>query len=154
MEPQTLIDDYLAGPELVRNAIAGMTAEQLTARPIAGKWLTLEVICHLADFEGVFAERIKRVIVEASPTLANGDEKAFASPLAYGRRIAEEELALMGLVRRQVAHILAGLAAADFLRTGIHSTDGPVSLETLLRRITAHIPHHVRFIEEKRRAMS
>ena len=41
------IDDYLAGPTLLRQKVAGMTREQLIARPIPGKWSTLEVICHL-----------------------------------------------------------------------------------------------------------
>ena len=59
-----LIDDYLAGPQLLRQAVAGMSPEQLLARPVRGKWSTLEVICHLADFEIVYADRIKRVIAE------------------------------------------------------------------------------------------
>ena len=29
-----------------------------------------------------------------------------------------------------------------------------LTLEVLLQRITAHLPHHIRFIEEKRRAMA
>jgi hypothetical protein len=58
--------------------VAGMTQEQLVARPVPGKWSTLEVICHLADFEIVGADRIKRVIVENEPTLFGGDEKIFA----------------------------------------------------------------------------
>ena len=71
----TLIDDYLAGPQLLRKAVAGMSQEQLIARPVAGKWSSLEVICHLADFEIVGADRIKRVIAENEPTLLGGDEK-------------------------------------------------------------------------------
>ena len=54
------IDDYLSGPALLRQAVAGMTQEQLVARPVPGKWSTLEVICHLADFEIVYADRINR----------------------------------------------------------------------------------------------
>ena len=42
----------------------------------------------------------------------------------------------------------------DFQRRGLHSRDGALTLENLLQRVTAHIPHHVRFIEEKRRAMA
>lgn len=76
-----LIDDCLAGPRLLRQAVAGMDSEQLLARPIAGEWSTLEVICHLADFEIVGADRIKRVIAEKGPTLLGGDEKAFAARL-------------------------------------------------------------------------
>lgn len=81
MEPTMLIDDYLAGPLLLRQAVAGMTQEQLVARPVPNKWSTLEVICHLADFEIVGADRIKRVIAENEPTLFGGDEKIFAARL-------------------------------------------------------------------------
>jgi hypothetical protein len=35
----------------------------------------------------------------------------------------------------------------------VHSADGPVTLLTLLDRITRHIPHHIRTIEEKRAAL-
>ena len=76
-----LIEDYLAGPQLLRQAVAGMSPEQLIARPIPGKWSTLEVVCHLADFEIVCADRIKRVIAENEPTLFGGDQKL--SPPAW-----------------------------------------------------------------------
>ena len=33
MEPTTLIDNYLEGPQLLRKAVAGMSQEQLVARP-------------------------------------------------------------------------------------------------------------------------
>jgi hypothetical protein len=36
---------------------------------------------------------------------------------------------------------------------GTHSEAGPLSLETLLERIGNHVPHHVQFIDEKRKAL-
>ena len=150
----TIIDNYLDGPGILRKAVAGMTPEQLVARPIPGKWSTLEVICHLADFEIVYADRIKRVIAENEPTLFGGDPDAFAARLAYQQRDAEEELQLVEIIRKQVARILRSLSSDDFQRRGIHSESGPLTLETLVQRITGHIPHHVRFIEEKRKALA
>jgi hypothetical protein len=47
-----------------------MTGAQLLARPIAGKCTPLEVICHLADSEIVYADRRKRLIAK-SETLKN-----------------------------------------------------------------------------------
>jgi hypothetical protein len=149
-----LIDNYLAGPQLLRKAVAGMSQEQLIARPIPGNWSTLEVICHLADFEIVYADRIKRVIAENEPTLFGGNPDLFTARLACQQRNAEEELLLVALVRQQVARILRTLNAEDFQRRGIHSESGPLTLETLVQRITGHIPHHVRFIEEKRKALA
>ena len=150
----TLIDDYLAGPQLLRQAVAGMSGEQLLARPIPGKWSTLEVICHLADFEIVGADRIKRVIAENEPTLLGGDEKLFAARLAYHQRDADEELLLIETIRSQLARILRTLKPEDFQRRGVHSEVGPLTLEAFVQRSTSHIPHHVRFIEEKRKVLA
>ena len=154
MEPTKLIDNYLAGPQLLRKAVAGMSHEQLAARPIPGKWSTLEVICHLADFEIVYADRIKRVIAESEPTLFGGDPDDFAARLAYHERNPDEELLLIETIRKQVARILRTLKSEDFQRQGIHSEAGPLTLETLIQRSTAHIAHHVQFIDDKRKAMA
>ncbi|HZU35314.1 MAG TPA: DinB family protein [Gemmataceae bacterium] len=153
MSHQAQIEQYLAGPGLLRRAIAGMTREQLLARPIAGKWSTHEVVCHLADYEPVYADRMKRVIALDEPELLKGDPGLFASRLAYEQRDLEEELTLIEVTRKQMARILRALRAEDFQRKGGHSRDGTLSLENLLERITGHIPHHMRFIEEKKRAL-
>jgi hypothetical protein len=154
MDATTLIDNYLAGPPVLRKAVAGMTQEQLLARPIPGKWSTLEVICHLADFEIVGADRIKRVIAEDEPKLFDGDQELFAARLAYHQRNPEEELLLVALLRQQVARILRTLTPADFQRRGVHLGVGPVTLEGLIATRINHIAHHVPLIAEKRKALA
>jgi hypothetical protein len=148
-----LVDDYLAGIALLRQAVAGMTREQLQARPVPGKWSTLEVVCHLADFEPIFADRMKRVIAEDRPTLLGADEKHFAAALAYESRDLDEELTLIEQTRRQMARILGTLRPEVLTRVGAHNERGPLTLEQLLKGATGHIPHHVKFIGEKRRAL-
>ena len=154
MNHDALIEQYLAGPGILRRAVAGMTGGQLLARPIPGKWSTQEVVCHVGDYEPIYADRMKRVIALDGPELLKGDPGLFAARLAYDRRDVDEELALIELTRKQMARILRGLKPEDFQRQGGHSRDGALTLEVLLQRITAHIPHHVRFIEEKRRGMA
>jgi len=154
MNPAALIDQYLAGPGQLRRTVAGMTNAQLVARPIPGKWSTLEVVCHLADYEPIYADRMKRVIALEEPELLKGDPALFAARLAYDHRDLDEELSLIEITRRQMGRILRSLKPEDFLRRGGHSRDGSLTLETLLRRITNHIPHHVGFIEEKKRALA
>jgi hypothetical protein len=154
MNHGALIEEYLAGPGLLRRAVAGMTRDQLLARPIPGKWSTQEVVCHLADYEPIYADRMKRVIALKEPELLKGDPGLFAARLAYDRRDVEEELALIEITRKQMARILRALKPEDFQRQGGHSRDGALILEVLLQRITAHIPHHVRFVEEKRRVIA
>jgi uncharacterized damage-inducible protein DinB len=153
MHYEKLIDQYLAGSDAVYTAIERMTAEQLDAKPIAGKWSTRQVVCHLADFEPIYADRMKRVIAENCPTFFGGDPDTFAASLAYERRSIDEELAMLTAVRKHMATILRELRPTDFERTGNHSEAGPMTLEMLLRNIANHIPHHLYFVAEKRKAL-
>ena len=153
MADHPMISAYLAGPALLRDAVAAMSKEQLLARPIAGKWSTQEVVCHLADTEQLYVHRMKRVIAEEHPTLFALDPDIYVARMACARREVNEELQLVEVTRQQMGRILQCLGPADFARRGIHSEDGPLSLETLLERIVAHLPHHVRFIREKRKAL-
>jgi len=145
-----LLGSYAAGPQQLRDAVAGMTREQAAAKPVPGKWSTLEVVCHIADFEPVYADRMKRILAEDNPTILPGDPDQFAAALKYGDRDLAEELALIEVVRKQMVRILSQISPADFARTGRHLIDGPLPLEEYLRRITGHIPHHAKFIAEKR----
>ena len=55
--------------------------------------------------------------------------------------------------RFELADMLT-LKPEDFQRRGVHSKSGPLTLEAFVERSTRHIPHHVRFIEEKRKALA
>lgn len=148
-----LIEDYLAGPRLLRQAVAGMSREQLLARPVPGKWSTLEVVAHIADFDPILVDRMKRVIALERPSLLGADDSLFAAKLAYHERDLEEELALIELTRSQMARILRTLSPEAFSRVGIHSERGELTLERILTLSIAHIPHHIKFIAEKRAAL-
>lgn len=148
-----LIHRYLAGPAELRAAVAGLSDAQLDAQPVPGKWSTRQVVAHIADFEPVYVDRMKRVLAQHEPTFFGGDPDLFAAHLAYDARDVQEELELIDVVRRQMARILRTLPDDAFARTGRHSEDGPLSLQALLERITNHIPHHLPFIAEKRKAL-
>ncbi len=150
---QTLIDQYLDGPRQLRQAVAGMSREQVLARPIAGKWSTLEVVAHLTDFDPILADRMKRVIAEDKPTLLGADENQFAAALAYHQRDLQEELTILEATRSQLARILRTLPESALQRVGIHNERGPRKLQQLLETTINHIPHHVKFVLEKRQAL-
>jgi uncharacterized damage-inducible protein DinB len=148
-----LINSYVAGPQLLRHAVSGLSHEQLVARPVSGKWSALEVVCHIGDFDPILADRMKRVIAEDRPQLLGADEQRFAAALAYHHRDVEEELTIIERTREQMARILRTLPAEAFRRVGVHNERGELTLEKLVTMATNHIPHHVKFIEEKRKAL-
>jgi DinB superfamily len=149
----SLIEGYLSGLELVQQGVAGMTRQQLLARPVPGKWSTLEVVCHLVDSEQAWVHRMKRVIAEDRPLLVGYDETRFSAALGYQERDLEEELALLGGMRSQMARVLRALPAAAWNRTGVHTERGLITLEQMVALEAEHITHHVKFIHDKRRAL-
>ena len=156
MEPSQLIEKYLSGSQILRDATAGMTREQLVARPVPGKWSTMEVVCHLADFEPIYADRMKRTVAEDTPAVMSANEQRYAAALYYQDRDLEEELDLIERIRRNQSRILRALPATAWQRACVYRYDGKEETRTLERLVTLmgnHIPHHVTFIHEKRRLL-
>jgi GNAT superfamily N-acetyltransferase/uncharacterized damage-inducible protein DinB len=152
--PQELVADYEAGPDLLRASVAGMSDDELRLRPVAGKWSTQEVVCHVCDTEQFFADRIKRTLAMSRPLLVSADGWSYPEAVRYHDRDLEEELALVTLTRRQVGRILRLVPDEAWQRTAIHTELGLVTLRQLVLHPTRHLKHHVAFIEEKRRALS
>jgi uncharacterized damage-inducible protein DinB len=149
-----LVDNYLAGPEILRRTISGMTDNQLDASPLPFKWSARQIVLHLVDMDLIFADQMKRVLAEEEPELSGGNSNAFASRLAYDHRDLDEEVRLIKSIRRHMGRILRAIDADDFERRGIHSNHGAVTLAELLRHATDHIPYHAQYIEENRRALN
>lgn len=151
--PSSLIDSYLNATKTLRKAVQGMTHEQLLARPIPGKWSTLEVVAHIADFEPILADRMMRVISHERPLLLVADENLFNDTLHPHARDLEEELALIDATRIKMKRVLASLNEEVFNRVGVHSFKGLVPLSSIVSGATNHIDGHVKFILEKRAAL-
>ena len=147
------IDAYLDGPRQLRRVVADLGPEQLKARPIAGKWSTLEVVCHLVDSEQAWCHRMKRAIAEDKPLLIGYDETRFTATLDYHARDVSSELVLLEAMREQMALLLRKLPDATWARTAIHNERGLMTLEEMLKAEVEHIPHHINQINEKRRAL-
>jgi uncharacterized damage-inducible protein DinB len=146
----SLIDSYKNGAASLRAALNELSKEQLRIRTGPGKWSMHEVVCHIADSEVIYAERIRRVLAEDEPTLFNLEPDDFERSLVYEQRDPVEELDVIEAIRNQTARILRSLPPAAWQRRGVHSTDGPLTLRQLVERVTQHIPHHIEFIHGKR----
>jgi GNAT superfamily N-acetyltransferase len=154
LRPSQLIADYRAGPELLREAVAGMAGEELRLRPVAGRWSTLEVVCHVGDSEQFFADRLKRTLALDRPLLVAADPQTYPAAVRYHDRDLEEELALITLTRSQAARILGLVPDEAWGRTAVHTEGGLVTLRQLVLHATRHLRRHVAFIHEKRQALA
>ena len=149
-----LISAYERGVAELRAAVAGLTGEQVRSRPVAGRWSTLEVVCHLADAEQFFADRLKRTVAMDRPLLLGADASRYPEPLRYQEHDLQQELDLVAATRLQTARTLRLVAPDAWRRTAVHSETGLVTLRQLLRHAVNHLRHHLRFVAEKRAAMT
>ncbi len=144
---------YRQGAADLRAAVAGMTREQLLARPVPGKWSTLEVVCHIADFEPILVERMKRIIALSEAKLLAADENLFVTQLHYDDRDLNEELAVVDATRTAMARIIEKLTPAQLERKGEHSIKGPVTLASVIQGAINHINGHLVHVAEKRKSL-
>jgi uncharacterized damage-inducible protein DinB len=149
----TLIERYLDGPATLRRAVEGLSEEELNATPIPGRWSIRQVVCHLADSEILYADRMKRILAEHQPPLLNADPDRFLAAIEIRNRQVADELQLIAALRSHMSPILKALQPEHFDRIGIHSVAGPLTLRDVLQRAVDHILHHVAFIDEKRQAI-
>jgi len=148
-----LIAAYEQGIADLRNAVAGMTAEQVLSRPIPGKWSTLEVVAHLADTEIYYMDRIERTIALERPLLIGVDERLYPERLNYQAFDLAEQLDLFTAMRRHGIRFLRLQPLEAWLRVAVHSETGVVTLRQLVFQAVMHVQHHLPFIAEKRAAM-
>jgi len=148
-----MTDVYLAGVSQLRDAVKAMTPEQAAARPVPGKWSTVECVAHIADFEPVFADRMKRVIALDRPLLFAADENEYFKHLVYGHRDLGEEMAVIEATRKEMARILRHVPESSLQRAGVHNEKGLITLADILGYVTNHLTYHLRHILEKKKAL-
>lgn len=152
--PEELLAAYRKGPELLREAVAGMDRDALRARPIPGKMSSLEVLCHIVDSDQFMCDRVKRTIAIDKPLLMGVESASYSSPLTYHDRDLELDMALLAAQREQLAADLARLSDEAWRRTAIHSENGTQTLLEILDHAVDHLESHVVAIREKRRVLS
>jgi hypothetical protein len=154
LDPAALIAAYEHGIDELRSSVAGMSQDQLVARPVPGKWSTLEVVCHLAGTEIYLSDRIERTLVLEHPTLIAVDERPYPERLHYQSFVLSEQLDLFTALRRHTARVLRLQPAEAWQRTAVHNETGEVTVRMMVQQATRHVTHHVWFIAEKRVALA
>jgi hypothetical protein len=148
-----VIAEYEAGPAKVRAAVAGLTREELTARPGPGEWSILEVVVHLADSDMIAIDRMKRMLIEKNPPILYADETAYIARLFPHDQDLEDSLVLMEVGRRQFARTLRKLSPEAFARTGAHNKSGTKTVGGMVQSYVKHIDDHLKFVSSKRAAL-
>ena len=157
MFDRSVIDEYARGGEKLRNAINGLSRDELRAPPKGdaslGKWSIQQVVIHLMDSDLIAIDRMKRIIAMENPLLTGYDETLFAQKLMYDDQPAEDAVTILEMSFTLFGNVLRKLPDETFNRTGVHAERGMTTLGEYIVYMTKHMDHHLKFIHAKRAKM-
>jgi organic hydroperoxide reductase OsmC/OhrA/uncharacterized damage-inducible protein DinB len=144
------VDAYVACVDQVRDAVDGLSIDEIKQRPVEGKWSILEVVCHLTDTDIYHTDRIERILALEKPLLMGVDERPYPERLQFQEQDLDEEIQLMELLRSRTARILRRQPEEAWQRTGVHSEVGLCTVHDMVVKSVRHVQHHLAFVAEKR----
>ena len=105
-------------------------------------WTPREVAGHLRDSARIFTDRLRRIRTESEPELADFGTDAPERLTGY-RTAAPSDLVLqLRIAQADLLRAVADARTADLDRSGIHESDGRVSIADLLAFLPGHQRDH------------
>ncbi len=138
------VTDYLRQvPDLIDEAIQGLSDDELRHRPSPDDWSALEICCHLRDAAQEEGVRVRRLVEEEGPALEPYDQEVWARERNYQgddiRRVRTALRAFWG----GLAYLLEGLTDEQWERAGTHPEWGAVTVRSRAEREVEHAQAHL-----------
>jgi len=145
------VDAIAALPRTLRDALAGLTDEQLDTPYRPGGWTVRQLVHHVADSHMNGFIRLKLALTEDTPTIKPYDEKSWAG-LSDAALPIEVSLAILDNVHARWDVINRGLTPDQFLRPFFHPEMATqMTLDAHVQLYGWHSKHHVAHITSLRR---
>jgi hypothetical protein len=152
-ERAELISQIAAVPARLREAVKGLTAEQLDTPYRPEGWTVRQVVHHLPDSHLNSYVRFKLALTENQPTVKTYDQQAWAKLADSKSTPVETSLALLEALHERWVNLLRSMSPADFARTLNHPEMGPVTLDRMLGVYAWHGRHHMAHVTSLRDRM-
>lgn len=143
------IDAIGATPSLLRQAVAGLSDDQLDTPYRPGGWTVRQTVHHVADSHINAFVRFRLGLTEENPTIKPYDEKAW-SELPDMQLPIEVSLRLLDGLHERWVHMLRAQPSAAFERRIFHPENGPMTLDAVLSMYAWHGRHHTAHITSLR----
>jgi hypothetical protein len=113
--------------------------------PAPGKWSPLEILCHLADCELVFAYRIRQALAEEHHVIQPFDQDLFARN--YAGYDAQAAMMTFSCVRQWNLMLLRSVLPEVMAKPILHPERGEMTFRELIETIAGHDLNHLAQLE-------
>ena len=148
-----LIDSIANTPAAVREAVLGLSDDQLDTPYREGGWSLRQVVHHLVDSHVNSYCRFKLTATENHPTIRTYDEAAWGELEDARTADVGVSLAILDALHARWTTWLRTLTDEDWRRTMYHPESGDLVIDQLLALYGWHGPHHVAHITDLRNRM-
>jgi hypothetical protein len=152
-ERQVFMDSIAAAPQQLRQALNGLTTEQIETPYRPGGWTVRQVVHHIADSHINAYCRFKLALTENTPTIKPYKEGDWALLGDTPATPIEVSLVLLEALHQRWHNLLLSMADTDFERVFNHPEGGLTSLKKSLGMYTWHGKHHIAHITSLRERM-
>jgi uncharacterized damage-inducible protein DinB len=133
-------------PARLRDAVAGLSAEQLDTPYRPGGWTVRQVVHHLPDSHMNSYMRSKLALTEQEPTIKTYEEALWAELADAKTAPVEPSLALLENLHTRWVLLLRSLTPAEVARKFRHPERGTMTIDENLALYAWHGRHHVAHI--------
>ena len=150
----SLLDALARTPSEVSQLVSVVSPEHWRTRPTPEEFSVVENVCHLRDIEvDGYAQRIARILNEATPTLADVDGARLAIERDYNNQELAPALETFRQTRERNIGLLRSLAASDFERKGSLEGVGEIDLLRLISMMNEHDEGHLEDLKRLARTL-
>ena len=150
-ERAACIEQIAATPGAMRDAVGGLTPQQLDTPYREGGWTLRQVVHHVPDSHLNSYCRFKLALTEETPTIRPYDEASWAALSDSRDTPPETSLLLLEALHDRWVRLLRAMPADDFQRTLKHPEHGSVmTLDAMLALYAWHGRHHTAHITSTR----
>lgn len=130
--------------ETLGNVLAGVSQETATTlRDGPDGWTTLEVVCHLRDFDGYFLGRAQMMLQGDYPLLPAYDHERIAIESRYNTQDLQQAYAALRASRQRFAQFFEGLTEGQWAMAGVHPEAGHWTMLDSLMQVSGHDVTHL-----------
>jgi hypothetical protein len=144
------IRELEALPRNLRNAVAGLSENQLDTPYRPGGWTVRQVVHHLPDSHINSYCRFRLALTESSPIIKTYEEALWAELPDARTSPIEPSLVLLEGLHGRFSAMLRSMVESDFGRTFRHPELGEIRLDWTLGLYAWHSRHHVAHITSLR----
>ena len=147
------VQQIAEAPAKLREAVKGLTTQQLGTSYRPDGWTVRQVVHHVPDSHLNAYIRFKLALTEEEPTIKPYEQERWANLEDTRNTPVEVSLALLDSLHQRWVVLLESLRPEDFARTFRHPEQGIVSLDKQLALYAWHGRHHVAHITALRERM-